>query len=269
MPLGNSFLFHRHIPGENWGHDIWALTENPPAGVHLFDRRRASFLHHIKKRSLLYYDTANLFGMLPLQRVGEGAIDSTHDYEQVDEIQFVISTPPDTITWRIVTSLEAVFFFHPNAKVIIYSNSIPKRDTMLDIFVESGYDLDIRRYSFTGLLKATTQFVEENQRQLFLKRLETQVKQQHWWAHEADLVRLLILEQQGGVMMDTDLHLLQPIPSSFMNVVGWTTSDYDKIGTAFVAFEAHNPFLQKVIVDAIDLNNNHYDKGRSPALNTT
>jgi len=257
---GNSFMFHRHIPGEQWGYNVWTLTENPPAGVHLFDRRRASFLNHIKKRSLLYYDTANLFGMLPLQRLGKGVIDPTHDYEQVDEIQFVISTPADTMTWRIVTSLEAVFFFHPNAKVIIYSNSIPKRDTMFDIFVEAGYDLDIKNYSFTGLLKSTTQFLEDDQRQLFLKRLETQVKQQHWWVHEADLVRLLILEQRGGVMMDTDLHLLQPIPSSFMNVVGWTTKDYDKIGTAFVAFEAHNPFLQKVIVDAVDLNNNHYDK---------
>ncbi len=255
---GNAWMFHRHVPGEKFEHDYLNMPTNP--GVHQFDRHRASFLHHLKKRSLVYYDTANLFGMLPMQRVGEG-IELEREYESVKEIQFVITTTPDTINWRIMSTIEAVFFFHPNAKVIIHSNTITQRDTKLDLFFEAGYDLEIRGYSFTELLN-NVQFIEHEQKAQFLKRLEMQVKQQYWWVHEVDLIRMLILEQRGGVMMDTDMHLLQPIPTSFVNVAGWLNQEADTIGTGFLAFEKHNPFLQDLIIDALHLNNNHYDKGK-------
>lgn len=75
-------------PKNKWHFDVDDMKPNP--GVHVFDRYRASFLQLLKQRSLMYYDTANLFGMIPLQRVGKG-IELEHEYEQKGE--FAVFSP--------------------------------------------------------------------------------------------------------------------------------------------------------------------------------
>lgn len=199
--------------------------------------------------------------MLPLKRLGEGVYQE-QEYESQDHFQFVVTTEPNTISWDIMRTIEAVFYFHPNAKVTIHSNSISARDSNLDIFAEAGYNFEIKPYSFEQLFESAS-YLSQEEKGLFLDRLEMQSKQQHWYTHEADLVKLLVLERNGGVMMDTDMHLVKPLPKSFTNVAAWRDEKNEKIGTAMLMLEKHNPFLQEVLKDAIDISNNHYNRGKS------
>ena len=91
-------------------------------------------------------------------------------------------------------------------------------------------------------------------------------KQQNWYMHEADLVRMLIMEQHGGVTMDTDVHLIKPLPRSFLNIAGWTDESKTQIGGAIMAFEKGNPFLQSMLQDAIHIANSRYNKGTCDSL---
>ncbi len=255
---GFSNIFCSQLPTNKWHFDVDNIGENP--GVHTFDRYRASFLQHLKARSPLYYDAANLFGMLPLKRIGEGDIVPQEEYESHNHFQFVITTEPNTITWNVMRTIEAVFYFHPNAKVTIHSNSLPVGDENLDIFSEAGYDFEIKPYSFEELFK-TASFLLNEEKELFLDNLPTQMKQQNWYAHEADLVKLLILERDGGVMMDIHVHLVKPLPKSFVNTAAWRDEKNEKIGTGILIFDKHNSFLREMIKDAIDISNHHYNRG--------
>lgn len=248
------------MPSDEWHYDIDKLGVNAES-VHTFDRYRASFLQQMKSRSFTYYDTANLFGMMPLQRVGRGA-DYTLEYEEHNHFQFVITTPPDTVSWQILRTIESVYFFHPNAKVVVHSNTIPSRNSNLDIFVDAGYDFEIRPYSFEEMFANGVPFIDESTKVLFLDKLMLQMKQQHWYSHEVDLIRMLLLERDGGVMMDTDMHLVKALPKSFTNVAAWRDEEKEKIGVAMLVFEKNNPFLRKMIIDAIDISNNRYQSGK-------
>ena len=160
----------------------------------------------------------------------------------------------------MMRAIESVFYFHPNAKVVVHSNTIPQRESMLDIFAEAGYDFEIRPYSFEELFEDAS-FIDEEMKGYFLENLEVQRKQQYWYTHEADLVKMLILEQTGGVMMDTDMHLIKAVPKSFVNVGAWKDEQDERIGTAVLIFEKNNPFLRVMLADAIDIANNHYNRG--------
>jgi len=218
----------------------------------------------MKARSLLYYDTANLFGMIPLKRLGKG-VDFDQEYAAHTVFQFVVTTPPDTITWRIVRTIESIYYFHPNAKVIVHSNTTPQRDSRLDIFAETGYDFEIRTYSFEALFQGAP-FIDEEAKATFMYGLKLRSRQQYWYTHEADLVKMLVLEQNGGVMMDTDMHLIKPLAEAFTNAASWKDASQERVGTAMLIFEQNNPFLRIMLKDAIDIANNSYNRGKR-ALN--
>lgn len=133
-------IFHRveaGINGKNW--TFGSLEGEVPHsnGVHLADRYRASFWHRLKKTNF-YEDTARLFGMIPLQRLGRMNIKVGIQ----DKFHFVLSR--SDLGWQTQRAIEHVFFFHPNCRVFVHSNDINASD--LSIFEESGYDLNVQRY---------------------------------------------------------------------------------------------------------------------------
>ena len=106
---GISDLFHLyHSDGKNvaWNFDLDHMGPNP--GVHRQDRFRASFWNYIKSRSPMYANTARLFGLVPLQRLGKG-VPTSGGAELHDIFHFIYTTPPETLTWRVQRAIEAVF----------------------------------------------------------------------------------------------------------------------------------------------------------------
>jgi len=137
-------VFHRLEPesGKNWtfGNLTGAVPPNP--GNHLADRYRASFWHRLKKTHF-YDDTARLFGMVPLQRLGRANV----DINVQDTFHFLLNR--SELNWQTQRAIEHVFFFHPNSQVFVHSNDIIPSD--LQIFVESGYNLAVRQYDVNSL----------------------------------------------------------------------------------------------------------------------
>lgn len=248
---------HSQLPQQEWHFDIDNMKPNP--GVHIYDRLRASFVQHLKARSMVHYDAANLFGMIPLKRLG-AHVPLSQEYEAQELFQLVITTHPESITWKMIRTIEAIFYLHPNAKVVVYSNTIPERDSKLDIFKEVGYDLEIQPYSFESFLDSADN-INNELKLAFLTKLEDLSKNQHWYTHEADLVKLFVLERNGGVVLDVDMQLIKAFPKTFVNVAAWKSQKNDKVGTALLAFEKNSKFLKVIIGDAIDIAVHHYDRG--------
>ena len=137
-------IFHRVDKSRDWPWRFDLSKPIPPnPGNHEADRRRAAFWHRLK-RVEYYEDAAKLFGRIPLQRLGASMIqDDIHDH-----FHFVMNRK-DLSDWRSRRAVEAVLYFHPNAKVSIHVEDYVSFDSQGDfsIFTESGYDVSIQTYS--------------------------------------------------------------------------------------------------------------------------
>jgi hypothetical protein len=257
---GISDLFHTYRPedGDQWSFDLDRMPPNP--GVHRQDRYRASFWNYIKKRLPSWYvDSAELFGLVPIRRLGEGVVSDTEDLHNL--FHFIFTTPPETLTWRVQRAIEAVFYHHPNAKVIMHSRSLPISGTRLDAFAETGYDFAIRPYNLETLLEKSSAVSEQDRKKL-LEVLEARKEGDFWYSHETDLIRLLIMEKYGGVYMDTDMHIIKPFPKSLRNVLAYQDRLTPKralklalvrmVNGAVMIFEKDNMFLRELVTEAMN-----------------
>eukprot|EP00557_Chaetoceros_sp_GSL56_P006773 CAMPEP_0176493456 /NCGR_PEP_ID=MMETSP0200_2-20121128/9558_1 /TAXON_ID=947934 /ORGANISM="Chaetoceros sp., Strain GSL56" /LENGTH=305 /DNA_ID=CAMNT_0017891119 /DNA_START=165 /DNA_END=1082 /DNA_ORIENTATION=- len=189
-----------------------------------------------------------------------------------DLFHFIYTTPPETINWRFIIAIEAVFYHHPKAKVVIHSQTIPSQGTVLDKFQQSNYNLSIQNYSFHELMMhhnhnddngqlQEMSFLNDTELQSFLKVLQDNEKNKYWYSHSTDILRLLILEQHGGIYLDTDIHLISPIPKrDFRNILGFQGRGNDKVNGAVMIFDARNRFIQACLKDAISIASKPYDK---------
>jgi hypothetical protein len=264
---GISDIFHTYFPegaGE-WTFDLDHMLPNP--GVHRQDRYRGSFWNYIKRRLPFWYvDTAKLFGLVPLRRLGEGVVTSSGDIH--DLFHFIFTTPAATLTWRVQRAVEAVFYHHPNAKVIMHSRSLPVKGTRLDVFAETGYSFQIQPYDLSEML-AESRAVSTNDKREFLAVLDSRKTGEFWYSHETDLIRLLIMEKYGGIYLDTDVHVVKPFPRSFQNVLAYQDrltakralklALVKKLNGAVMVFEKTNAFLKELIAEAMDRLIRHYD----------
>jgi hypothetical protein len=174
---------------------------------------------------------------------------------------FIFTTSPETINWRFIKAIEAVFFHHPKSKVIIHSQTIPSHGTILDKFQQANYHLSVQNYSFEELLNdRLMSFLNDTVKQSFLKKLPDNQKNKYWYSHATDILRLLILEQNGGIYLDTDVHLISPIQDGFKNVLGFQGRGNDKVNGAVMIFDVHNRFIQSCLKDALLIASKRYDK---------
>lgn len=173
---------------------------------------------------------------------------------------FIFTTSADTIHWRVIKALEAVFYHHPHAKVIVHSQTIPEKGTDFDKFQDAKYNLSVQNYSFEELLNKSMTFLSKNQIQSFLNVIQERKKQKFWYSHSTDILRLILLEQYGGVYLDTDIHLIQPITRELQNVLGFQGNGRDKVNGAVMIFDAHNSFIQSCLSDALSIASKPYDQ---------
>ena len=122
------------------------------------------------------------------------------------------TTAPHTFQPRFMRSVESIFRHHPAANVTLFSNSLP--DGFFAPLVAAGLRVQIRRYDLQGLVAGTRAEVWYDFRRFW--------NQSAYFAnHEADLLRLLLLEREGGIYVDTDVIFVHPLSGdSVVSAVG-------------------------------------------------
>lgn len=89
------------------------------------------------------------------------------------------------------------------------------------------------------------------------------------YAFLSDYVRLLVVEEHGGIYLDTDVELLRPLDGLLENEAffGFETDAYVNTGIGFGA-QAHNPVMQKMVAEYDPLLDGKHGTVGCPHLNT-
>ena len=80
---------------------------------------------------------------------------------------------------------------------------------------------------------------------------------EHWYSHETDLLRLLILYKFGGIYLDTDMMIVRELHELPPNILGWESTS--NLNGAFLKFQKHHPYLHACIIQF----SNHYSQAWS------
>ena len=69
---------------------------------------------------------------------------------------------------------------------------------------------------------------------------------EHWYSHETDILRYMLLWKDGGVYLDTDMHLIKPLVkrNDLQNVVAYQDPQHDYVSGAVMIFEPRHKVLQ-------------------------
>jgi lactosylceramide 4-alpha-galactosyltransferase len=68
---------------------------------------------------------------------------------------------------------------------------------------------------------------------------------EHWYSHETDLLRLLILYKFGGIYLDIDMIIVRELHELPPNIIGWESGM--NLNGAFLKFRKHHPYLHECI----------------------
>ena len=68
---------------------------------------------------------------------------------------------------------------------------------------------------------------------------------EHWYSHETDLLRLLILYKFGGIYLDIDMIIVRELYELPANILGWESAS--NLNGAFLKFQKHHPYLRACI----------------------
>jgi lactosylceramide 4-alpha-galactosyltransferase len=164
---------------------------------------------------------------------------------------FIWTVNLDTWHWMPLSVVESVFKFHPRAKVTFLSQLMPL--DFFDCLRAGGFDISVERYDLAALARGTllADFVAEG-------RLNRSVS--YRYAHESDLVRIVVLSKFGGIYVDTDLVLVRALDAVALEnpslgveyyedpMVGSKTYGSLRLNNAFMGFpRPGHPFLQWVM----------------------
>mmetsp|Transcript_14097 Transcript_14097/g.25188 ORF Transcript_14097/g.25188 Transcript_14097/m.25188 type:complete len:414 (-) Transcript_14097:127-1368(-) len=175
----------------------------PNPGNHIVDRHRASFWRVVSKRSHFYADTAHLFGVVPLVRLGQGQKYAN----KVSHHTFHLALPhADAVTASTIQLAESVFRHHPNAKLVVHCNDFGVRHTDLVNFALVGYDVVVEPFDLVQQLR---QFhLDHKLVRRFVKHIKTN-------PDDISILPVLALWLQGGVFLrEHDSLITNTIPHS-------------------------------------------------------
>ena len=229
MSMNDASTWMRHF---NWSDP----PNNPNLGVLMSMR---TTLWKVIRENRVFYESARRFGLIPLLPPK-----SAGRSQQL--FHLVFTTSKNTLVpaykkkltgefnWRHWRCVESIFYHHPFAKVIIHSNTL--NQSTFDVLTEVGYDLQVIKYNLTTL-------AENTPAEIFVKhKMKTVSDGIHWYSHETDLLRLLLLYKFGGVYLDTDVIVVRSLDNLVANVLGWESKNL--ANGAIMKFEKGHPFLE-------------------------
>ena len=216
--------------------------DDPPLhlNIALLMRLKATAWNIIRKNQDLH-DAARKFSLIPMKSGLTG-----HSYNE-DVLTFhlifttskkdkIAETKSQTgqFNWHHWRSIESIFYHHPNAQVVIHSNTL--QQSLFDVLTEAGYSIQVQHYNLKELLVGTPA-------ESFLSKLDSTRKGRYWYSNEGNLLRMLILYQQGGIYMDIDIYVTKSLHTLKPNSIGWQDKFNLNLNGAFLKFEKGNSFL--------------------------
>jgi Polysaccharide pyruvyl transferase len=200
-----------------------ATLANP--GADLVDRHRAQFLYALYSRSPFYADSARLFGVVPMQRLGSNGERPLH-------FHFVAEGSAE-LTSGQVRSIESVLFHEPSALISVHivggdggSTLLP---TAIAALADAGYAIRVRRFDAARALQ------REQHSDDVVKRAAMA------------LAPFLVLHRYGGIYMDSGVVVLRSFESLPRNTL-WRGA---AARVALLELERGSPFARSVIADYV------------------
>ncbi|XP_050233713.1 uncharacterized protein At4g19900 [Mercurialis annua] len=151
----------------------------------------------------------------------------------------VWNSPPWMYTVRHQRGLESLLFHHRDACVIVLSETI-ELDFFAGSFVKDGYKVAVAMPNLDELLKDTPASV-------FADVWSEWRKTKFYATHYSELVRLAAIYKYGGIYLDSDIIVLNPL-SSLNNAVGLEGQTAGgSLNGAVMAFKKNSPFLMECL----------------------
>ena len=215
--------------------------------VSILMRLKATAWNVIRQNHVLY-DAAKKFGVIPMSLP---PVPPQHRNKLLFHLIFTTSNK-STISlfgkrkqkgyfnWRHTRCVEAIFYHHPTAEVIVHSNTLSQRT--FDVLTEVGYSITVRNYNLTKL-------IIDSPAHDFIEKFEKAKRSSHWYSHETDLLRIFFLYKWGGVYLDTDMILVRSLDSLEMNTIGFQDSKKSTLCGAFMMFEKGHSYLKSCLIE--------------------
>ncbi|XP_043689773.1 lactosylceramide 4-alpha-galactosyltransferase [Telopea speciosissima] len=160
-----------------------------------------------------------------------------------------ISSSLESFGPRELISIESLFKSHPNACLLILSNSMDSRRgvPMLKPFLEKGFRVTAIPPNFDYIFKNTPAEAWFDR----LKNGKIDPGQVSLGQNLSNLLRLAVLYKFGGVYIDTDVIILKSF-SNLRNVIGaqtlnLQTGNWSRLNNAVLIFDRKHPLLLKFI----------------------
>ncbi len=155
-------------------------------------------------------------------------------------IFLIWTTKAEDFDYRAMLALVSLFLFHPNARVELFSNTLPP-DFVLP-FLRLGCKLFVSPYTLAGLLQGTPL-------EAWARNETTWATGPFWYTHKTDAMRMALLYRYGGCYVDTDFWAINPLPFGNALVLQQTGPPVD-VGSCFMCFEAAHPALARAMEHA-------------------
>ncbi|CAK9258344.1 unnamed protein product [Sphagnum jensenii] len=149
------------------------------------------------------------------------------------------TTPPWSLTVRHQRTLESLFHFHPNACVVVFSETL--ETDFFKTFVQEGFKVAVVQPDLPELLANTPTDIFTT---VWVRWREIPL----YYIHYTDLLRLVALYKYGGVYMDMDVILLKPL-DSLHNAIGSEilANGEVRLNGAVMVFNKSSPFLRECL----------------------
>ncbi|XP_024980506.1 uncharacterized protein At4g19900 [Cynara cardunculus var. scolymus] len=152
----------------------------------------------------------------------------------------VWNSPPWMFTVRHQRSLESLLFHHPDACVVMFSETLELN--FFDGLVKDGFKVAVAMPNLDELLKDTP--THEFASVWFEWR-----KTKFYPTHYSELIRLAALYKYGGIYLDSDVKVVRPL-HSLSNTVGLEDElSGSHLNGAVMAFRKHSPFIMECLTE--------------------
>ena len=254
----NAYKMTKYQIKEWLGNFSWTNIPHNPNPAQLMRLRATSW--NVIRRDQHLHDSAVKLGVVPMSPpvslqherkltfylvFSTSSQDSLHLLDSSSKVSGIFN-------WRHWRTVESIFYHHPTAEVKVYSNTLP--DDTFSVLTEAGYSIEICRYKLESMLICTPA-------EGFIGKLESARLGPFWYANVADLLRLLLLYQHGGIYIDTDIIVVRPLNSLPVNIAGVQdrqSTAHGSVNSAFLYFQKGNQFLEACLKEFAG----HYDGKR-------
>ncbi|GAB2213734.1 hypothetical protein Droror1_Dr00018047 [Drosera rotundifolia] len=152
----------------------------------------------------------------------------------------VWNSPPWMFGVRHQRGLESLLFHHPNACIVVFSETID-----LDFFkgfVEEGFKIAVAMPNLEELLEGTPTSV-------FASVWHEWRITKFYSTHYSELIRLAALYRYGGIYLDSDIIILNPL-SSLTNSVAFEDIPVNSpLNGAVMAFDKNSSFIMECLLE--------------------